>query len=56
MNKWNIFQSDHKMKSDMQGFAVEMCCVGVIVSVSKTSKTPTTVDIKGSFFQCALTI
>lgn len=47
MNKWNIYQHEHKMKSDMQVFAVEMCCVGVIVSVSKT---PTAADIKGSSF------
>lgn len=56
MNKWNINPQDHKMKSDMQVFAVEMCCVGVIVSVSKTSKTPTAVSIKAPGFQCALTI
>lgn len=50
MNKWSIY---HKMKSDMQVFAVEMCCVGVAVSVAKT---PTVVDMKGSSFHCALTI
>lgn len=46
-NKWNIYPLDHKMKPDMQMFAVEMRCVGAIVSVPKT---PTRVNIKGSSF------